>query len=639
MCRLWIGSLFLLLIVVACSGPKQLAQPETPTENVKAVAVKKSEPLKIDSARLLRLEIAHGSFLRALALERQGEFGMAEEFMRHAYEADSENRYLAFSVLELMVRRGAGASDEALKLADRAKLLKGKKTSSQYALLGRVYSEASNLDSAIVYYKKAVEASEQNLHAAYEYSLLLEITRDTKELVRIYGLLLPQIGYPQAMLERQISLLAEAKNDSAMADLFGAVYEARGDRAFLENRIRLLFGMKRFEEALRSTEEFRADSAFTDDSLSVAFLTTAYVELGQDSVALDTLRAIYRRNPNRGYVLMKLALMEGMFGKKDQAKIYLERLTDTDRYAATAFNMLNIMALDEGDSAKSLEYLERAYARDPVMYQSSLIFRYASIKEYSKACQLLDESLKSDSLVNLARKKIQETGNLENLRKFDETVTIAKANTHLEYGTLLQMNAEMLEAVPTTKQRIDSAKALREKASGRYQEAARLGGETQNLLFSYGSNLLALGKVDSAIAVFKKIFANFPTDAMAKNHLGYTLVDLNRNAEELKWGISLIDEALALNPNDVAYKDSKGWALYREGKYREALALMEEVEAKQDSFPEMFLRDTSIFAHLAAICQALSLKDRAIGYYEKVLSIDPQNENAKRQIEILKKEE
>lgn len=639
MCRLWIVSLFLLLGVVACSGSKQLAQPENLTENVKAVVVKKSEPVKIDSARLLRLEIAHGSFLRALALERQGEFGMAEEFMRHAYEADFENRYLAFSVLELMVRRGVGASDEALKLAERAKSLKGKKTSSQYALLGRIYSEASNLDSAIVYYKKAVEASEQNLHAAYEYSLLLEISRDTKELIRVYGLLLPQIGYPQAMLERQISLLAETKNDSAMADLFGAVYEARGDRAFLENQIRLLFGMKRFEEALRSTEEFRADSAFTDDSLSVAFLTTAYVGLGQDSVALDTLRAIYRRNPNLGYVLMKLALMEAMFGKKDQAKIHLERLTETDRYAASAFNILNIMALDEGDSAKSLEYLERAYARDPVAYQGGLIFRYASMKEYSKACQLLDESLKSDSLVNLARKKIQETGNLENLRKFDETVTIAKANTHFEYGTLLQMNAEMLEAVPTTAQKRDSAKALREKANERYLEAARIGGETQNLLFSYGSNLLALGKVDSAIAVFKKIFANFPTDAMAKNHLGYTLVDLNRNAEELKWGISLIDEALALNPDDVAYKDSKGWALYREGKFREALALMEEVEAKQDSFPEMFLRDTSIFAHLAAICQALSLKDRAVGYYEKVLSIDPQNENAKRQIEILKKEE
>lgn len=99
------------LAVVACSGPKQLSPSDDMSRNVKIVAAEKSEPAKIDSARLLRLEIAHGSFLRALALERQGEFAIAEEFMRHAYEADSENRYLAFSVLELMIRRGAGASD------------------------------------------------------------------------------------------------------------------------------------------------------------------------------------------------------------------------------------------------------------------------------------------------------------------------------------------------------------------------------------------------------------------------------------------------------------------------------------------------------------------------------------------------
>lgn len=637
--RLWTVALFLLFAVVACSGPKQLSRAENPTENIKSVAVEKSEPAKIDSAQLLRLEIAHSSFLRAIALERHGEFGIAEEFMRHAYEADPENRYLAFSVLELMVRRGAGTSEEAVKLANRAKSLKGKRTSGQYALLGRIYSEMSNLDSALLYYRKAVEASEQNLHAAYEYSLLLEISRDTKELIRIYGLLLPQIGYPQAMLERQISLLAETKNDSAMADLFGAIYEVRGDRAFLENRIRLLFGMKRFEEALRSTEEFRADSAFTDDSLSVAFLTAAYIGLGQDSVAMDSLGAIYRRNPSHGNVLMNLALMETKLGRKDQAKIHWERLAGTDRYAASALGMLSVMALDNGDSAKSLDYLERAYAREPIAYRNNLLVRYANVKDYPKAYRVLDEALKPDARLDTVRQKIQASGNLEELRKFDAATTLALANIHFEYGTFLQMNAEMLEAVPTSMQKKDSAKALREKACGHYLEAARIGGETQNLLFAYGSNLLSLGKVDSAITVFRKIFENFPMDAMSKNHLGYTLVDLNRNAEELKWGISLIDEALALNPNEVAYKDSKGWALYREGKYREALAIMEDVEAQQDSFPEMFLRDTSIFAHLAAICQALSLKDRAVGYYEKVLSIDPQNENAKRQIEILKKEE
>lgn len=629
---------FILSFLVACSGSKPLMR-SAPAQSSEPSPARISRPAAIDSAKLLRLEIAHGSFLRALALERQGELELAEQFMLHASEADSGNRYLAFSVLDLMLRRGEGSSEEASKLAERAKSLKGKRTSNQYYILGRVYSERSNLDSALLYYKKAVDTGEQNLHAAYEYSLLLEISHDTEELVRVYGLLLPQIGFPQAMLERQISLLAETRNDSAMADLFGAVYEARGDRAFLENRIRLLLGMKRFEEALSATEEFRADSAFADDSLSVAFLVAAYTGLERDSVATDTLRAIYKRNPNSGNVLLKLALFETKLGEKEQAKIHWERLSGMDRFAGAAFGMLSVMSLDAGDSAKSLEYLERAYRREPAAFRNNLIARYAYAKDFVKAYPLLDEALVPDARIDSAREKILASGNLEELRKFDAAATLAVANVHFEYGTLLQMNAEELEAIPTNAQKKDSAKVLREKAQGHYGEAARIGGETQNLLFACGSNMLSLGKVDSAIVVFRKIFQKYPADAMSKNHLGYTLVDLNRNADELKWGISLIDEALALNPDEIAYKDSKGWALYREGKFREALAVMENVESKRDSFPEMFARDTSIYAHLAAICQALSLSERAVGYYRKVLEIDPQNDNAKRQIEILTKKE
>lgn len=628
----------ILLILVACSGSKQLSRTDA-APSTEPLAVQGPQPAAIDSAKLLRLEIAHGSFLRALALEHRGELELAEQFMRHASEADSGNRYLAFSVLDLMVRRGEGSSEEAAKLAERAKSLKGKRTSNQYYVLGRVYGERSNLDSALLYYKKAVDFGEQNLHAAYEYSLLLEISHNTEELVRVYGLLLPQIGFPQAMLERQISLLAETRNDSAMADLLGAVYEARGDRAFLENQIRLLLGMKRFEEALAATEEFRADSAFADDSLSIAFLSAAYTGLGRDSVATDTLRAIYKRNPGNDNALLKLALFETKIGDNDQSKIHWERLSGMGRFAGIAFGMLCVMALDAGDSAKSLAYLEQAYSRDPSAFRDNLIARYAYTKDFAKAYPLLDESLEPDSRLDSAREKILASGNLEELRKFDASATLARANVHFEYGTLLQMNAEELEAVPTNAQKRDSARAFREKAQGHYGEAARIGGETRNLLFACGSNLLSLGKVDSAIVVFRKIFQKYPADAMSKNHLGYTLVDLNRNADELKWGISLIDEALALDPDNLAYKDSKGWALYREGKFREALAMMENVESKRDSFPEMFDRDTSIYAHLAAICQALSLSERAVGYYRKVLEIDPQNDNAKRQIEILTRKE
>ena len=640
--RLWI-SLFAVCVFafVACSGSRK-AEPTVDAPTKTAAAPKKvyAQPrysVKLDSAELLRLEIAHGSFLRAIALQAQGENAIAEQFMQHAYAADPENRFLAFSVLELMEERGATA--EAAQLAEKAKNLKGKKTSTQYALLGRIYGEQSNLDSAVVYYKKAVDASDQNLHAAYEYALLLEITRDYDELSRIYGILLPQIGYPQSILERQISLLATAKKDSALADLFGEVYEARGDRSFLENRIRLLLAMKHFEDALKSVEEFRADSAYADDSLSVRFVMAVYSGLKQDSVALDTLREIYKRNPERGDVLLDLSLFETKLGKKEQAIIHWQRLSGMETYAAISFGMLSAYALESGDSAQSLTYLEKAYEKAPMAYRNKLLVRYSADKNYAKAYAILDKALLPNEKYDTIRTQLMTDGKLEEMRKLDLEIAMDKAKLYYEYGTLLQMNAEDLERAPTTQARKDSAMTLRKQATDQYVKAGNIGGDSQNLLFAYGSNLLMFGMVDSAIVVFKRIFSLYPMDVVAKNHLGYTLVDLNRNAEEVKWGSKLIDDAIQQDPKNIAYRDSKAWALYRAGKFEEALKIMEGIEAEKDSLSDEMMHDPSIFSHMAAICEALALKKRAVEYYEKVLTIDPQNENAKSRIEILKKKE
>ena len=138
---------FVGYLLCACSGSKQLAtsQGQTTAETEENSAVRSRNPqfpVKMDSVELLRLEIAHGSFLRALELMAHGDNQLAEQFMQHAYAADPENRFLAFSVLELMVARGASA--EAASLAEKAKNLKGQQTSSQYALLGRIYGEQSN---------------------------------------------------------------------------------------------------------------------------------------------------------------------------------------------------------------------------------------------------------------------------------------------------------------------------------------------------------------------------------------------------------------------------------------------------------------------------------------------------------------
>lgn len=636
--RCWnIALVFLLSFgMFACSPSKPAVTVDAPQAD--SLSSKNKTPpfsVPMDSVELLRKEIAHGSFLRALTLQSQGELGLAEQFLVHAHEADPENRFLAFSVLDLMDKRGAS---DAAEFAEKIKGLAGKKTSGQYALLGRVYGGVSNLDSALAYYKKAVDLNERDFRALYEYSLLLEIVREKEELSRVYGILLPQIGYPQSMLERQVGLLAEAKKDSALADLLGDVYEVRGDRAFLESRIRLLFGMKRYEEALSAVEEFRADSAHADDSLSIAFLVAVHVDLKQDTVALDSLKAIYKRHPAREFVLMDIALLETKLGMKEQAKIHWGRLAESDTYRAAANGMLSAYALADGDTVGAVGYLEKAYRADPARYRESLVAQYLNQKAFAKIYPILDEAIRPDAKRDSLRALLLSAGDLERVREFDREVSMDLAATHSEYGFILQMNADYLERGWTISGSRDSAEILRKKSSEHFIEAAQIGGENPQILFAYGVNLLAFRQVDSAIVVFKKIFEKNPSDAVAKNHLGYTLVDLNRSAEEVRWGSSLIDEALKLEPSSVAFMDSKAWALYREGKVQEALALMEKVEsfAKEDSLKDMFYRDTSIFVHLAEICQSLGLNERSTGYYLKVLEIDPANANAKKQIELLK---
>lgn len=632
----WLFSVF-----IACSStkPQTSAQTEIPADSVKREAV---PSVAIDSAELLRKEIAHSSFLRALALENQGEFGLAEQFLSHARDADPDNRFLAFAVLELMDRRGA--SEEALLLAEKAKDLKGKKTSGQYALLGRIYSGASQLDSALSFYKKAVETNERNFRAMYEYSLLLEIVRDKEELMRVYGILLPQIGYPESMLERQVSLLVEAKRDSALAGLFGDVYDERGDRAFLERKIRLLFKMKRFEEALAAVEEFRADSVYADDTLSVKLLMAAYVDLKQDTVLLDTLKAIYKRHPSEEYFLLYVAFMETKLDMRDQAKVHWGRLSESSRYKATANGMLSAYALEDGDSSASLRYLEAAYRENPQEYYRPLLTRYLNSRDFSKAYGVLDSAIafwqkkmeSTETLDSIRTALAQE--NLNSLRLFDSVLAEKISSVHSDYGFVLQENALELEKIPASAENLQKGAELRRLSNVHFAETIRLGGESPAILLAYGANLFSLNLVDSAIAVFDRLLEKDALNAAAMNYLGYSLVDLNRNAEELQRGNGLIDKALALDSN-LAFMDSKGWALFRLGKYEDALSLMERVESKAVAAgeEEWLYKDTAVFVHLAAICQALSQNERALEYYRKVLKIDPGNANAKKQVELLQR--
>lgn len=73
---------------------------------------------------------------------------------------------------------------------------------------------------------------------------------------------------------------------------------------------------------------------------------------------------------------------------------------------------------------------------------------------------------------------------------------------------------------------------------------------------------------EDAIEWLEQILDEFPSDVGALNDLGYLLVDQNRSLER---ATNMIRFAVDAEPDNVAYRDSLGWALYRRGRFSEAV--------------------------------------------------------------------
>ena len=73
-------------------------------------------------------------------------------------------------------------------------------------------------------------------------------------------------------------------------------------------------------------------------------------------------------------------------------------------------------------------------------------------------------------------------------------------------------------------------------------------------------------------------------DPVFYNYYGYLLID---HDIDIKKGLKLIKEALKLKPDNEYYLDSLAWGLYKEGRCKEALAILESLKDKdQDEIKE-----------------------------------------------------
>jgi tetratricopeptide (TPR) repeat protein len=81
------------------------------------------------------------------------------------------------------------------------------------------------------------------------------------------------------------------------------------------------------------------------------------------------------------------------------------------------------------------------------------------------------------------------------------------------------------------------------------------------------------GYPDKAEKCYRRALAGAPDNPSCLNNMAWFLISNNRDLDE---GMVLIDKALKIRPNSITYLGNKGLGLYKQGKFKEALEVLEK---------------------------------------------------------------
>lgn len=137
-----------------------------------------------------------------------------------------------------------------------------------------------------------------------------------------------------------------------------------------------------------------------------------------------------------------------------------------------------------------------------------------------------------------------------------------------------------------------------------------------SILFGRGVAYERSKQWDKAEVDMLKALELQPDQPLVLNYLGYSWVDMHRNVER---ATKMIERAVQLRPNDGAIVDSLGWALYRQGKYAEAVVQLERaVELKGG--------DPVITDHLGDAYWRVGRQEEAKFQWRRALGLNPEQE-------------
>jgi tetratricopeptide (TPR) repeat protein len=352
----------------------------------------------------------------------------------------------------------------------------------------------------------------------------------------------------------------------------------RGDpdnRFALELKGKALRDLRRFDEALKLAEDALARDA-TD--LAAAYLKATISESRRDyAAAASQFEAILARPRQRDEGEQRssndrLFLVHLGFDYQQ-----LGRHADAAEAFGRAFELTG--RTEAGVLAQRLQALLRARELDKAL---------AEVREARK--RFPDEA----ELVTLEATVLREKGNTE------EAILLAEGLRQRSAGKV-DVLLEVAEFYQQSKRFGDAESVL--------ADARKVQPRELRVLFLLGAVLERQKRHDAAEAVFREALGVQPDSAPVLNYLGYMNADRGVRLDE---ALGLIQRAVALDPENGAYLDSLGWALFRLDRLDQAETQLRRAVGKGS--PNAVVLD-----HLGDVLKRRGNVREALDYWQRAL--------------------
>ena len=333
-------------------------------------------------------------------------------------------------------------------------------------------------------------------------------------------------------------------------------------------------------------------------------------------------------------------------GRADRAVPILENIVSQAPFASEPYTLLADARLALGRVDAAIEALERAAELNP-RYYVNLAELYEKQQRWTAAAGAYEQAVKSirnpgrdlhlrwaAALLNLtdgsgASKARDVLKDFLKTSPQDARALFLLASANLQTNDFVaaeEVSRKLLVLEPTS---IPALRALSASLAGRgdYRAvvdlltpfskdvATRSKGRESDaalLLAQLAHAYTELGQHEQAIASLTAAIASDPLSAPALNSLGYTLAE---RGERLPEAVSFIERALKVEPDNPAYLDSLGWALFKQGRTEEAEPYLRKAA---DALPSQSV----ILDHYGDVLLRRGKPGEAIGAWERALAGD-----------------